>query len=457
MERRRVGSWMQEDHANLKGSTLVKNNSKQVEEAQSFSEWVERSVWTDRMLAALASGVKGGKWFALIDKVWRLENLTAAWKQVKSNRGGAGVDRQTLRWFGQNAEKELAKLSRELQAGTYTPLPVRRAWIEKSGSKEKRPLGIPAVRDRVVQTALRNVIEPIFEQSFHRESYGFRPKRGCKDALRKVASLLKDENYWVVDADIKGYFDNIPREQLMDKVREHISDGRVLRLIEAYLEQQVMDGLETWTPEAGTPQGAVISPLLANIYLNQLDHLMDEKGFEMVRYADDFVILCKTREEAEEALAVVTQWITEAGLTLHPIKTKIVNEDTDGFEFLGYLFKGGKRFPRDKSLRKLKDSIRSKTHRRNGNSMGEIIKSLNSTLRGWYNYFKHSYKTVFQGVDGWIRRRLRSILVLRTQGISRWRFTHEDHKRWPNAFFHALGLFSLELTFVAECQSRKST
>jgi RNA-directed DNA polymerase len=226
-------------------------------------------------------------------------------------------------------------------------------------------------------------------------------------------------------------------------------------MLNAYLEQDVMDGLETWTPEEGTPQGAVISPLLANIYLNPLDHLMGNKGFEMVRYADDFVILCKSKEKAEEALAIVAQWTREAGLTLHPVKTRIVDENTDSFEFLGYQFKNGKHFPRAKSLKKLKDNIREKTLRRNGKSIEEIVKSLNSTLQGWYGYFKHSYKTVHPSVDGWIRRRLRSILLKRTTKRSRWRFTHDDHRRWPNAFFHALGLFSLELAFVAECQSRK--
>jgi len=446
---------MCEEHVNPRISTTVTNKPKQVEETQSMLEWVKRFVWSERMLAALGNGVKGGKWYALIDKVWKLENLTAAWKQVKGNHGGAGVDRQTVSWFDKNSEKELAKLARELQADTYTPNPVKRTWIEKNGSKEMRPLGVPAVRDRIVQTALRNVIEPIFERTFHEHSYGFRPKRGCKDALRQVVGLLTDGHHWVVDADIKGYFDSIPHEQLMNKVGEHISDGRVLNLVEAYLEQDVMDGLETWTPEAGTPQGAVISPLLANIYLNQLDHLMGEKGFEMVRYADDFVILCKTGDKAEEALAIVTQWTKEAGLTLHPDKTKIVDENTDSFEFLGYRFKGGKHFPRAKSLKKLKDSIRKKTRRQNGKSIEEIVKALNSTLRGWYGYFKHSYKTTYPSVDGWIRRRLRTILVRRTMKRSRWRFTQNDHSRWPNAYFHALGLFSLELTFAAECQSRR--
>lgn len=436
-------------------STTVTNRPKQVEETQSPFEWVKRFVWSDRMLAALVSGVKGGKWHALIDKVCKLGNLTAAWKQVKGNRGGAGVDKQTVRWFDLYSETELAKLSRELQADAYVPRPVKRTWIEKNGSKEMRPLGVPAVRDRIVQTALRNVIEPIYERIFHEHSYGFRPKRGCKDALHRVKYLLNEGNHWIVDADIKGYFDSIPHKQLMDKVSEHISDGRVLKMLNAYLEQDVMDGLETWTPEEGTPQGAVISPLLANIYLNPLDHLMGNKGFEMVRYADDFVILCKSKEKAEEALAIVAQWTREAGLTLHPVKTRIVDENTDSFEFLGYQFKNGKHFPRAKSLKKLKDNIREKTLRRNGKSIEEIVKSLNSTLQGWYGYFKHSYKTVHPSVDGWIRRRLRSILLKRTTKRSRWRFTHDDHRRWPNAFFHALGLFSLELAFVAECQSRK--
>jgi RNA-directed DNA polymerase len=237
-------------------------------EAQVREEWVEASVWTERMLEALARGVQGGKWHSLNDKVYRPANLRAAWERVSENKGAAGVDRMSIHLFGCELDLHLRKLEEELRKGTYKPMPVRRAWIPKPGSREKRPLGIPAVRDRVVQTALRNVIEPILEKQFLDVSYGFRPGRGCKDALRRVDELLKAGYRWVVDVDIEKYFDSIPHEPLIDEVARLISDGRMLKLIRSYLEQGVLEGLKEWQPENGTPQGAVISPLLANLYLH---------------------------------------------------------------------------------------------------------------------------------------------------------------------------------------------
>ncbi len=234
--------------------------AKQAGEIWSRWGWVERCVWTERMLTALEKGVKGGKWFSLIDKVSALDNLQRAFAKVKVNDGAAGVDHQTVEMFEKDLSKNLTVLLQPLKEGSYRPRPVRRKWIDKPGSKEKRPLGIPTVRDRVVQTALRNVIEPIFERDFAEHSYGFRPKRGCKDALRRVQTLLKEGYNIVVDADIKSYFDTIPRRPLMERVEEKISDGRVLELIESYLNQGVMEGLKYWTPEEGTPQGAVMTP-----------------------------------------------------------------------------------------------------------------------------------------------------------------------------------------------------
>ena len=217
--------------------------------------------------------------------------------------------------------------------------------------------------------------------------------------------------------------------------------GRVLSLIAAFLKQGVMDGLREWTPETGSPQGAVISPLLSNIYLNPLDHLMAQQGFEMVRYADDFVILCRSPEEAVRALETVQRWVAEAGLTLHPTKTRIVNAHEDGFDFLGYRFEDGTRRPRAKSLKKLKDTIRAKTKRKSGKSLNQIIGELNRTLLGWFEYFKHSNERTFGSLDGWIRMRLRSILRKRRGG--RGRGHGYDHQRWPNAFFAKHGLYSL--------------
>lgn len=249
--------------------------------------WVEVAVWTPRMLTALETGIKGGKWFSLIDKVYAPANLQAAWRKVKANAGAAGVDHQTIEMFEQHLETNLTNLSRGLREGQYRPAAVKRVLIPKPGSREMRPLGIPTVRDRVAQAALRQVLEPIFERTFAAQSYGFRPGRGAKDALRRVDQLLCAGAVWVVDADLKSFFDTIPRARLRERIEEQIADGRVLELIEAMMHQGVLCETEMIEPEAGTPQGAVISPLLANVYLNPLDHLMARQGWEMVRYADD--------------------------------------------------------------------------------------------------------------------------------------------------------------------------
>jgi len=413
--------------------------------------WVEPMVWTERMLTALEQGVKGGKWFSLIDKILPERTLRAAFGQVAANKGSAGVDHVTTTMFGDRLDEEVKKLSEQLRNGSYRPQAIRRHYIPKPGSQEKRPLGIPTVRDRVVQTALRMVLEPIFERDFAEHSYGFRPRRGCKDALRRVDGLLKAGYTYIVDADLKSYFDTIPHDRLMTLIKQKVSDGRVLNLIEAFLKQGVLDDLQEWTPEMGSPQGAVVSPLLSNIYLNPLDHKMAQEGFEMVRYADDFVILCRSPEDATRALAVVQEWTAEAGLTLHPTKTRIVDATTDSFEFLGYRFSKGKRFPRTKSMQKLKDTIRAKTKRTNGQCLPAIIGSLNPTLRGWFEYFKHSYKTTFPELDGWIRGRLRSILRKRQKKRGRGRGS--DHQRWPNAYFADLGLYSLKAAHELACQS----
>jgi RNA-directed DNA polymerase len=406
------------------------------------------------MLTALQEGVKGGKWFSLIDKVHPEQTLRAAFSQVAANEGAAGVDHVTISMFESHLDEELRRLSEQLRTQAYCPQLIRRHYIPKPGTQEKRPLGIPTVRDRVVQTALRMVIEPIFEHEFAEQSYGFRPKRGCKDALRRVDELLKSGFTYIVDADLKSYFDTIPHDRLMALVGQKVSDGRMLTLIEMFLKQGVLDDMREWTPEMGSPQGAVISPLLSNIYLNPLDHQMAKAGFEIVRYADDFVILCRSPEEASQALAMVQDWTAAAGLTLHPTKTRIVDAKEDAFEFLGYRFeKSGKRYPRAKSLKKLKDTIRAKTKRTSGKCLRAIIESLNPTLHGWFGYFKHSYKTTFESVDGWIRMRLRSILRKRLGLKGRGRGA--DHHRWRNAFFAAHGLYSLKAAHALACQSSK--
>lgn len=239
------------------------------------------------MLTTLVEGVEGGKWFRLFDKVFAERNLLASLQQVAKKRGAAGVDHVTVSEFTRQSPENLRQLSDALKDGSYRPQAIRRVHIPKPGSKETRPLGIPTVRDRVVQAAIVNVIEPIFERDFAERSYGFRPGRGCKDALRRVDALLKAGYVYVVDADLKGYFDSIPHERLMARLQEKIADGRVLSLIESFVKAGIHEGMSTWTPESGAPQGAVLSPLLSNVYLDPLDHLMAREGFEMVRYADD--------------------------------------------------------------------------------------------------------------------------------------------------------------------------
>lgn len=347
-------------------------------------DWVEGSVWTEQMLATLSKGIKGGKWYSLIDKVWKEENLDSAIEAVIRNKGGAGVDGMGTEVLKEKRMQIRIKVQRELKERSYRPRPVKRVWIPKLGTKELRPLGVPSVVDRAVQTALRNVIEPIFEHDFAQHSYGFRPKRGAHDALREVANGLEAGQHWVVDADIKGYFDNIPQDKMLTAVARKISDGVVLELIEHFLKQGVMESGKGLKPtEQGTPQGAVISPLLANIYLDPLDHMMVQKGWKMVRYADDFVVLCASREQAEEALQGIRKWMEEAGLTLHPTKTRIVDaSQKGGFDFLGYHFECGKQWPRAKSKAKLKETIRTKTPSNYGGTMETLLSDVNKHCEG---------------------------------------------------------------------------
>lgn len=313
-------------------SASVAATPKQAEDTRAPWGWVERTVWTERMLTRLTSGESADRvWFSLLDKTYAPANLASAFHKVWRNGGSAGADQQTVGHFAQHAEAELARLAEQLRAGTYRPQPVRRAWLPKPGSQEKRPLGIPAVRDRIVQGALRHVLEPIFETEFAEQSYGFRPGRGAKDALRRVDTLLKAGHVWVVDADLKSYFDTIPHDRLLALVRARVADGRVLALVERFLRAGVLEESKGWQPtEGGTPQGGVISPLLANLYLDPLDHQMAAAGWELVRYADDFVILCHTEAEAQAALAAVRAWVNEAGLTLHPEKTRVVDATQRG-------------------------------------------------------------------------------------------------------------------------------
>jgi RNA-directed DNA polymerase len=430
----------------------VPGRAKQVGEASSRWDWVEGVVWTERMLEALDKGVKGGKWFSLIDKVYAKRTLRAAFDRVRRNGGSAGVDHVTIRQFGSRLEEELEALSASLAEGQYRPQAIRRRWIPKPGGREKRPLGIPTVRDRVVQTALRMVLEPIFERDFAEPSYGFRPGRGCLDALARVEDLLGSGYTWVVDADLQSFFDTIDPERLLARVQEKVSDGRVIALVAAFLQQKVMEGLEGWTPTRGTPQGSPLSPLLANIFLDSLDHLLVDEGLELVRYADDFVILCRTQADTRRALRLVEEWTSREGLMLHPQKTGIVDAtQRGGFDFLGYHFERGYKWPRRKSIQALKDRLRVPTRRTSGHCLARITGEVNRTLEGWYGYFQYSHSTTFDPLDKWIRMRLRSILRKR-QG-RRGRGRGRDHNRWPNAFFAEQGLFSLVAASASARQS----
>ena len=423
-------------------ASSVPVTAKQGAETRDWS-WVEASVWTERMVSALGNGVTGGKWYSLMDKVYAPATLQAAWAKVRANRGAAGVDGQSIERFEARAEFYLAELSEGLRTQAYQPQAVKRVDVPK-GDGRTRPLGIPVVKDRIVQTAVKFVIEPIFEALFYPASYGFRPGRGAKDALREVDELLRQGYTHVVDADLEGYFDSIPHEQLMARVEEKVSDGRVLELIRSWLGQEVVKEVERWTPTAGTPQGAVISPLLANIYLHPLDELMAASGYRMVRYADDFVVLCKTRTEAEAALSLIRDWVSRNGLRLHPDKTHLgdCRKRGEGFDFLGYRFEIGLRLVRKKSLTKLKDTIREKTKRTSGQSLSAVIVNLNRSLRGWFEYFKHAHPSIFERLDQMIRRRLRAMLRKQDKRPAFGK-APTDHQQWPNAFFAKQGLFTL--------------
>jgi RNA-directed DNA polymerase len=416
--------------------------------------WVEATIWTDAMLTALENGVKGGKWYSMMDKVYAMPTLWLAWEAVKRNKGAAGIDKITIARFERNAPFYLRELSEELRTGTYTPQGVKRVYIPKGGGK-MRPLGIPTVKDRIAQAAVKLVIEPIFENEFLDISYGFRPQRGAKDALREVDRLIKEGKVWVVDVDFQAYFDTIPHDKLMECVKRHISDSKVLGLIELWLKQKIVEECKEWVPDRGTPQGGVLSPVLANLYLHDLDVKMTKAGYQMIRYADDFVILTRSQEEAQRAKELVEAWAKENELIVHPEKTHIGNcaMEGEGFEFLGYRFEAGKRWVRKKSIQKFRDGVRARTIRTIGEPLQKVIGGLNTMLRGWYNYFKHVNKWGLETFDGFVRRRLRAILRRREKrpGFGR---CLKDHLKWPNAFFAKLGLFTMENTRVSEIASR---
>jgi RNA-directed DNA polymerase len=399
----------------------------------------------------LENKVKGGKWHALIDKVYAPLNLYTAARKVTGKKKAAGVDGQSCETFEESLFVETRQLSAEIKAQTYRPSAVLRVHIPKPGRpNETRPLGIPTVRDRVVQRAMLNVIEPILDHQFHERSFGFRQGVGAHDALRIVEQKLQEGYVYVVDADLKGYFDTIPKDRLLALVKKHISDSRMLKLLKLFLDQNILEELREWSPIAGVPQGAVLSPVLSNLYLNPLDHQMAADGFEMVRYADDFVVLCRSQSEAEEALRLIIAWVEEAGLTLHPTKTKIVDSRVRSFAFLGYSFRGDNIYPRRESLAKMKARLKALTPRTRSGSLELIATELNRTLVGWFGYFRHCRWTIYKNLDAKIRSRLRRLLLTRHRKNPE-RLPRQQ--RWPNAYFAKAGLYSLREAHFRFAQS----
>lgn len=406
-------------------------------------EWTEASIWTEAMLTALNNGVQGRKWFSLIDKVCRNSTLEVAWQKVRANKGAAGVDKVTISKFKANQGKYLKELEHELKTGTYQPIAVKRVYIPK-GQGKLRPLGIPAIKDRIVQQAVKITIEPIFENEFLSMSFGFRPNKGAQMALEEVNRLIKEGYTWVVDADLQAYFDTIPHEKLMAKVEKRISDGRIIKMLRMWLKQEIMDECKTWVPTSGSPQGAVISPLLSNVYLHDLDVTMMNAGYKMIRYADDFVILSRSQEEAESALRLVQTWVVEHELTLHPEKTHLgdCRIEGEGFEFLGYRFEAGTSWVRRKSIQKFRDRVRELTSRVCGKSIDAVIAKLNPVLKGWSNYFKNVTKYTLDTFDSFVRRRLRALIG--RQNKKRIFGAGYNNLTIPNKFFADKGLFNME-------------
>lgn len=406
-------------------------------------KWVEQTIWTKKMLMALDNGVKGNKWFSLIDKIYNAKTLEKAWINVMKNKGAAGVDHITIKKFTKNKDKYLKEIIEDLRKGEYKPSSIRRVNIPKDDGKI-RPLGIPTVKDRIVQCAIKMAIEPIWEKEFSQSSYGFRPERNAHGAIKEVSQYLNEGYTWVIDADIKSYFDNISHRRLMQKVEEKITDGRVLNIIEKFLKAEIMEDMKEWVPTKGTPQGGVLSPLLANIYLHPLDTLISLQECKIIRYADDFIVLCKSEEKAKQVKEIIQKWMKENELELHPDKTKICDyKSKEIFEFLGYRFERGYKFVRKQSVTKLRDKIREYTKRTCGKNINEIIQEINRVLTGWFNYFKFAQGKVYINLDAFIRRRLRAIIrkQKKSPGMGK---TLKDHKLWPNEFFANLGLFSLK-------------
>ncbi len=364
------------------------------------------------------------------------QTVYAAWLAVKRNRGAAGIDKVSVGMFEVNLQANLDSLMRQLKTGTFQPMPAKRVYIPKAPGKF-RPLGIPAVRDRVAQEILRSLLSPVFEQLFHDHSYGFRPKRGCHQAVEKVKELHRQGYRHVLDADISGFFDNLSHRAIMTELSKVVADGNILRLVEKFLSAGVMEGGKYQATRIGTPQGGVVSPLLANIALNLMDWKLEEAGYRFVRYADDFVVLCKSERQAKEALDLVSKLLADQlSLALSPEKTHVTTFKK-GFAFLGFQIGAWTIRMRDKSNEKFKDKVRQITTRSH-NLDAELIEKLNRVIRGTANYFTRSWSAcgnMYRTLDRWIRMRLRCMKTKRKSSM--------DNRRSRLAHFENMGLLSL--------------
>lgn len=394
--------------------------------------------------------IQAHKAHSLIGQVYDPRTLARAWERVKENKGAGGVDGVTVTRFEENREHYLSLLHQKLKDGSYRPRPVRRVEIDKPGSMTKRALGIPTVMDRVCQQAVVQVLEPIFEPTFRDESFGFRPGRSTHMAMRRIWRQLKAGNRWVVDADIADFFGTLSHSTLVDLVAQRVADGKVLRLLRQFLEAGVLRDGQVEPTLTGVPQGGVASPLLSNVYLHVFDQKMAEAGLALTRFADDWVITCTSRREAERALASARAVLEgELGLRVHPDKTRIVHV-AQGFEFLGYKIKQGKgrlqyreggpdlyAYPRDRAIERFKQRVRHITTRRNPKKLDGLLDELNPVIRGWGNYFRRAHvRRLFHRLDGWILRRIWS------WRYKRWRC--RGYRKLPGAkLYGKLGLVNL--------------
>lgn len=373
-------------------------------------------------------------------RLCQINTLERAFRSVKRNKGCGGIDRVSLKKFEQHLDKHLAELSRLLQIQTYQPLPLKRVFIPKPNGKQ-RPLGIPAIRDRVVQQALLEILEPIFEPTFANSSYGFRPRKSAISAVEKVQEYLDCGHEYIVEADIKDFFTTLHHTRLMSKIKEHLpkEEKQIIQLLWRFLKAGVMEEGKLRTATAGTPQGGVISPLLANVYLNDFDHKIEKSGLILVRYADDFVVLCQTVNHAVRGMRMVREIMTSMDLELALEKTG-VRQYWRGFDFLGYTFRkthGNKRWPRSKAIKVFKDKVRHVTRRQQPKNVKMVIERLNPVIRGWGHYFKHgNVKSRFSRLDAWTRMRLRSF-------VEKKKWPSGLNWKYPNDHFQSLGLVTL--------------